>query len=119
MNYSFGPQRHPDFDEYITPVGWPCSWCAEPIQLEDNGFLVRSMGAPDALKLDGDGEYVVQHRECHLRSVIGSVAHVQKRCSCYNPGAKETDPPELTKREAARLAVELWEKAVELWEKLS
>jgi hypothetical protein len=31
------------------------------------------------------------------------------QCACYIPGANETDPPELTKRQAANLAVELRE----------
>lgn len=114
MNYSFGPLAHPDYDRLDTPVGTICLHCRELIEPGDSGFVFRGHGFPEALTIDplpmGDGSYVVEHRECHLRSVIGSVAHVQKRCSCYVLGADETDPPELTKRQAARLAVELWEE---------
>ena len=47
------------------------------------------------------------HYECGLRSVIGSLAHLQRTCSCY--GGTGHDPPEMTKREAARAAVRLFE----------
>jgi len=118
MNYSFGSQRHPDFDYVKTPIGTLCLWCREPIEDGDSGFVYRSAGFPEALCIEpvaigGDGSYVVEHRECHLRQIIGSVAHVQKRCSCFVNGAEETDPPELTRRQAARLAVELWEEALD------
>lgn len=116
MNYSFGPERHPDFRWLPTPVGKVCSWCVESIDVQDTGFAIRTM-TPDGrwrcevtsgvLEIDG-GFYVVQHLECHLRGVIGSAAHVQRRCSCYVPGATETDDPGLTRRQAAALAVELW-----------
>jgi hypothetical protein len=114
MSYSFGPMRHPDYERLRTPVGTICLYCRELIGPDDSGFVFRSAGFPEALCTDplpgGDGSYIVEHRECHLRSLIGSVAHVLKQCSCYMPGADETDPPELTKRQAARLAVELWEQ---------
>lgn len=51
------------------------------------------------------------HRECMIRVVLGSVAHLEKRCSCYVPGAREEGPAGLTLREAALAAVE---KALEL-----
>lgn len=47
----------------------------------------------------------IAHRECFARRVIGSLAHIERRCSCYVPGATCTDPPEMTRREAARAAV--------------
>jgi hypothetical protein len=39
--------------------------------------------------------------------VLGSVAHLQKRCHCYVPGSEENDDPSLTLREAARAAAAL------------
>lgn len=45
------------------------------------------------------------HYECGLRPVIGSVAHIEKRCLCYVPGSSDHDDPTLTRREAARRAV--------------
>jgi hypothetical protein len=50
------------------------------------------------------------HRECAIRMVIGSVAHQEKRCSCYCSGSDEGDPPGVTMREAARLATAAFEQ---------
>lgn len=47
----------------------------------------------------------VVHKECFLRGIFGSVAHLEKRCGCYVPNSTENDPPGLTRREAALLAV--------------
>lgn len=44
------------------------------------------------------------HFECGMRMVVGSVAHVQHRCSCYVAGSDEGDPQDVTPRQAARLA---------------
>jgi len=51
-------------------------------------------------------EKVVIHLECRLRTIVGSASHLLKKCSCY--GGQWEDPPELSKREAARLAAEIW-----------
>jgi hypothetical protein len=103
MNYSFGHERHPDFEECAIPLGVPCEWCEEVFIEEDNGFAIPHIE-----------EHIVRlgfyHRECHIRQVIGSVAHQLKTCHCFIPGASELDPPELTIRQAARLALELFEK---------
>jgi hypothetical protein len=52
---------------------------------------------------------IIMHRNCAIRGVTGSAAHILRICSCYVPFSDEGDPPELTTREAANLAVELWE----------
>lgn len=46
------------------------------------------------------------HRECLFRSVAGSVAHQMGECSCYRKGSTENDPPMLTMRQAAKLALD-------------
>jgi hypothetical protein len=61
-----------------------CAWCDEPILPGDR----TSMGGV--------------HYECGLRSIIGSVGHQKKCCSCY--GGNEEDPPGLTRRQAATAA---------------
>jgi len=48
------------------------------------------------------------HNECAARIVIGSLAHVEERCSCYMPGSTENDPPNMTKREAAIAALKAY-----------
>jgi len=88
-------------------IGTECVYCKEPLEAGD-------LVLPVNMVIDGVAEQRLEHRNCGLRRMIGSVAHVQKRCSCYIEGATETDPPELTKRQAADLAVELWEALPEV-----
>jgi hypothetical protein len=71
-----------------------CAYCEEEIM---PGDLLSDMMQPT-------------HANCALRMVIGSVAHVEKRCSCYITAAHETDPPGMTKREAADAAAEAFRK---------
>jgi hypothetical protein len=59
-------------------------------------------------QISSNGGALPWHRECLLRSVVGSVGHQLGRCSCY--GGDEDDPPGMTPREAARAAVELFER---------
>jgi len=40
--------------------------------------------------------------------VVGSVAHVLRRCDCYERDSRFGDPPVLTKREAAVAVHSLW-----------
>lgn len=82
-----------DCDHIDTPLNAFCLWCEEPIGAGDNGVVYDN--GPSC------------HLECHLRQIIGSACHVLKTCSCFVPGSDENDPPELTKREASKLAVEL------------
>ena len=67
------------------------------------GELVRSGEAARTLVNDRN-----VHHECALRQVIGSVAHLEQRCSCYVPGATCGDPPGMTRRQAANAAGRLW-----------
>lgn len=63
-----------------------CQYCEEEIE------------AGEASPMPG------MHRECAIRSVVGSAAHQLKECSCY--GGTREDPPNLSIREAAKLAAE-------------
>lgn len=76
------------------PIGSNCFYCEEPIIETDSG-VISSNELP-------------MHYNCFLRGIVGSVAHLQKRCSCFIPGAHEGDPPGLTKRQAADMAVQVW-----------
>lgn len=80
-----------------TPIGKPCNWCKESIQEGELGLLIPSWP---------EGEEHPVHQECFLREVLGSVGHQQKRCSCF--GGTEEDPPGMTKREAAKAAVDFY-----------
>lgn len=79
-----------------------CAWCDEPILCGDDSH--------ETAGLDEDGAPVGHHwhADCFMRTFLGSVAHLQKRCSCYVEGSQEDDPAELTSREAATAAVNLW-----------
>lgn len=85
-----------DCEKIPVPVGESCSWCNEIFLPDDNG--VQYSNGPLA------------HKNCFLRASIGSVAHLEGRCSCYVPGASETDDPGVSRRAAADAAVRLWER---------
>lgn len=87
-----------DAREVSTPVGTPCQECREPIELGDRGLLEI------VVRLEGTTVEPI-HRECHLRSVLGSIGHLQGTCSCY--GGDSEDPPGMSRRESA-LAVWDW-----------
>ncbi len=72
-----------------------CAWCGELVEPgEQSAAFSREP----------------MHRECGFRAVMGSVAHIERRCSCFVPGSEETDPPGLSLREAARAAMRAWEQ---------
>ena len=67
-----------------------CSWCEEPVLPgESNPNLIYMQDV---------------HRECAIRMVCGSVAHLEGRCGCHNPESEEADPPGMTRRQAAQAA---------------
>lgn len=85
-----------DWDMNVpTPVGTKCWWCQEAIQEGDRGQLMPSMQA------DGTVEVGAQHRECGLRSVMGGLAHQEKRCRCYGGSDEDSDLGGMTLREEA------------------
>ncbi len=94
---SWGSQLNIDLNRMAVPEGCPCEHCGEAIEEGNQG-----------IELDGIEPKAMFHLNCFLRQVIGSVAHQMRTCSCYVPGAHEGDPPELTLRQGANLAVELW-----------
>ena len=83
-----------------TPVGTACAYCEEPVIEGESGYLVPYVG-------EGAVTQVAYHVECLLRSTLGSVAHLERRCSCYVPGAEEGDPPGMTRRQGAKAAEHL------------
>jgi hypothetical protein len=78
------------------PLGKACMFCDEPITAEDRGLMrpaIRNVG----------GELVATqepaHMECDLRAGLGSLAHVEGRCTCA--GARRTEEFAGTDREEA------------------
>ena len=45
------------------------------------------------------------HHECAARASIGSVGHILGQCKCY--GGDWEDPPLMTRREAAKMALRM------------
>jgi hypothetical protein len=83
-----------DTPQTETPVGTACRYCDEKIVMGDDGWIL----------MDGS----VFHRECHMRSIIGSVAHQQQRCSCFG-GLDRDHEDGLTRRQSAIAAQEYFE----------
>ncbi len=96
----YGAPAYEGMEQAPTPVGEACGWCKEPIGLMDDGWLIPYLGKP------GDPPMLPYHRACQLRSILGSVAHQQKRCSCYVKGSTVEDDPTLTPRQAAQAALD-------------
>ena len=75
--------------EIDVPFGAVCVWCEDLIDEDDAG--IQYVNGP------------VAHMECFMRQTIGGLNHLKGNCTCHG-GTEDPDPPELTKREAAREA---------------
>lgn len=91
--------------EVPTPVGEACLLCEEVIVEGDRGQMMGVVRSGPGGEPVGTQEWI--HRECALRSVMGSWGHLQGRCHCY--GGTEEDPPGMSKRESAKL---VWNELV-------
>lgn len=87
----YGAPAYSDTPQVATPVGAECGHCSEQIDATDDGWI--------------DSGGTVFHRECFIR-LTGSAAHHRRECSCFVPGSTCSDPPGMTKREAARAALD-------------
>lgn len=82
------------------PAGESCLYC-------DEAFDEAAGDSGQAMPLFTLGGASIRHvhKECLLRNVVGSLAHLQGNCRCS--GGKESDGPEVTYREDA-LAAWAW-----------
>jgi hypothetical protein len=84
------------------PVGEICPHCGEAIAADDSGYVMPMIERAEV----GSDAYVARmrawHWACHRRAVVGSLGHQRGRCSCH--GGSDEDPPDLSRREAARAA---------------
>ena len=95
---------HEDIPRTATPTGDACARCGEPIAPGDAGFIVPE------IRVHCDPQRLAFHHACFMRGITGSVAHQERRCSCYVPGSSCGDDPRLTPRQAAEAALALFEK---------
>lgn len=91
-----------DGTQIPTPVGAECLWCEEKVVEGDQGTLMTTM------KLGEDQKSVAPetrpiHKECSLRQVLGPLAHLQQKCSCFG-GDKHDDP----NKTARQNAIDVW-----------
>jgi len=77
-----------------------CAHCSEPILPDENWLEIPTVTQ--------DRAYIaVLHSECFQRRIIGGLNHLQGHCTCCG-GIEPPDPPGVSKRTAARLAVNYW-----------
>jgi len=74
-----------------------CPYCFEPMEPEGRTLTCMSIVGGGTIEID-------LHYECGVRVSIGSAAHQLGECSCF--GGTREDPPQMSKREAAKLACE-------------
>jgi hypothetical protein len=76
-----------------TPIGQSCSWCQTTIQDGDRGVMMPCVLA------DGVAELLPWHRECMMRSTVGSPAHLAGHCATAcggdGTGTEATTPEEM------------------------
>lgn len=105
MKY-FGVAWNPhiaSLEQVSAPIGEDCGWCEEPIMEGDDGLTI-----PHVSETVTEKPY---HQECFLRTIVGSLAHQQQRCSCFG-GLDDEDSPGISKRQAAIEAVEFFKKGM-------
>lgn len=92
--------------EVPAPIGEECMYCTEAILPGESGVTMPYVGS-----LDEPLQRLPAHIECFVRSMIGSVAHQQGRCSCFRPiritfaGCTEDDSDDRSYRAQAREAM--------------
>jgi hypothetical protein len=77
------------------PISATCVWCNEFIQRGEDGVDLEN------------GSY--EHIECFIACIVGSVAHQEHSCTCYD-GLVDCEEEEISKREAAKAAFQNWQK---------
>jgi hypothetical protein len=102
---SWGAECCTPEDHVPVPVGEPCENCGEAIEDGDQGFSTAVIGTP--LDVQQTVKTIHYHHDCFLVQVVGTLGHQAGRCSCY--GGTESNPPELTRREAATAAVRAYQ----------
>lgn len=89
--------------QIAVPIGDACIHCGEAIAADDSGVMTPLVeGVGNALDVR-PGYY---HVECWGRLLFGSTGHQLQLCPCFG-GTYEGEPPDMSKRDAARAAWDL------------
>lgn len=91
------------FGDNDTPVNEICQFCEEVFIENDAGVSLPYLSEKNI------NVFIHYHKNCFLRTIVGSVGHQNKECSCY--GGKSEDPVHLSLREAANQAVLLFQNS--------
>jgi hypothetical protein len=94
-----GQRREP------TPLGVPCVWCRVPIAAGDQGILMGVVGLGGGASKPR-ATSMPYHRECLMRSTVGSPEHLDGKCTCR--GGER--PAEQTPQEMRAEALEVWRR---------
>jgi hypothetical protein len=72
--------------EAPVPIGYRCLFCEEIIVADESGVITPYLGIGM-----GEPQRRPGHIECWLRSVLGSVAHQEQRCTCFGGSIDDSD----------------------------
>lgn len=96
-----------DDTRVLTPQGKNCLYCGEAVVEGDRGVMM-----PATVKKTGSNHYdatiEAAHIECFIRMTVGSLRHLQGRCTCF--GGTDTRPDGMSARDEAR---EVFEHMIE------
>lgn len=107
---SWGAEFCQENEHIDTPIAKDCTWCGEPITKDDSGVVMLHLQMVTLGGAIGFGlEPGYWHYECYMRTIIGGANHQLERCTCFG-GDQPSDPPELSRREQAKRAVEVYRK---------
>jgi hypothetical protein len=109
---AYGARYERDTPHTATPVGEPCLWCNEAIQLGDCGLIVGYIDTDVSVT----PRHVPYHYPCYVRQIVGGRNHQLHLCHCKGcAGALPPDPQGMTRREAANAALETFETMRTAW----
>lgn len=82
----------------LTPQGRNCLYCSEAVLDGERGVVLPAVVQINPQVYEAAME--VAHIECFVRMALGSLRHLQGRCSCF--GGPDTRPVEMSARDEAR-----------------
>ena len=101
----FGPLRWPDASAAEHAIEWEprekvlnavtCGHCEETVGMKEGGYILPTFG---------DRQFTPYHEPCFIRTIVGSVSHQQRTCSCFG-GVLTDEPKGMTRRQSARASV--------------